>query len=262
MNIISDLVHTWLILPASFLLGLIVGSFLNVCIYRLPAKQSIVFPASSCPNCKEPIKAYDNIPLLSYFLLKGRCRYCGESISWQYPAVELATGLLFLGLAYKWGFDLKTLIYAILICALIIVSVIDIYYQIIPDKITLPGIGLGLLMAFLSLLTINWVHALLGLSVGGGILYVAAFLSRGGMGGGDIKLAALIGVFLGWENMLLTIFASVLLGSLAGVTLMLFKGKGRKDKIPFGPFLALGALISIFWGKEIIAWYLHVAYLL
>ncbi len=255
MNVTTNLAYP-LLLPASFGLGLMVGSFLNVCIYRLPAHKSIITPPSSCPHCQQPIKAYDNIPVLSFMILNGRCRSCGGAISWQYPVVELITGLLFMGLAYKWGVSIQALIYALLVCALVVVSVIDLQHQIIPDKITLPGIALGLGFAFLPVLPLDWRQSLLGLVLGGGILYLAALLSRGGMGGGDIKLAALIGVFLGWRKVLLTIFAGVLVGSLVGLGLILFKGRGRKDKVPFGPFLGLGAVISIFWGWEIIGWYL------
>jgi leader peptidase (prepilin peptidase)/N-methyltransferase len=261
MNPTIDSAHSLLLLPASFGLGLIVGSFLNVCIYRLPARKSIITPSSFCPHCQQPIRAYDNIPVLSFLILKGRCRHCGGTISWQYPMVEAVTGLLFMGLAYKWGFSGRALIYGLLVCALVVVTFIDLHHQLIPDKITLPGMALGLGLTFLSLLPVDWAQSLLGLALGGGILYLAALLSRGGMGGGDIKLAALIGVFLGWKKVLLTIFAGVSLGSLVGLGLILFRGKGRKDKIPFGPFLALGAIISIFWGREIIGWYLSVLWL-
>jgi leader peptidase (prepilin peptidase)/N-methyltransferase len=259
MNVITNLTHPVLLLPASFLFGLVVGSFLSVCIYRLPEHKSIITPPSSCPNCRRRIKPYDNIPVLSFILLKGRCRYCGESISWQYPAVELITGLLFLGLAYKWGVSAKTLIYALLVSALVVVTFIDIHYQIIPDRITLPGMVIGVVLAFLPCWPMEWTQSIFGLLLGGGILYVAALFSRGGMGGGDIKLIALLGAFLGWQKVLLTIFIGVLLGSLVGIVLMLFMGKGRKDRVPFGPFLALGAMISIFWGREIITWYLMLA---
>lgn len=259
MNMIATLAQPLLLLPFSFLLGLMVGSFLNVCICRLPEHKSIVTPPSSCPHCQQPIKAYDNIPLLSFIILRGRCRYCGEAVSWQYPAVELITGLLFLGLAYSWGLGGQVFVYALLASALLVVSVIDLQHQIIPDKVTLPGIVLGLGFSFFSLLPVDFVQSLIGLAVGGGILYAVAVISRGGMGGGDIKLMALIGVFLGWQKALLTIFLGVLVGSIVGVALMLFRGKGRKDKIPFGPFLALGAIISIFWGQEIINWYLFIS---
>ncbi len=259
MNVTAASVHPLFILSASFVLGLMLGSFLNVCICRLPEHKSIVTPASACPNCKKPIAFYDNIPVLSYLILNGHCRYCSEPISWQYPAVELTTGLLFLGLTYKLGLSVQTLMQALLVCALVVLSVIDLQHQIIPDKITLPGIVLGLGLAVLSLLPVNWLQSLLGLFVGGGILYAAAVLSSGGMGGGDIKLIALIGVFLGWQKVLLTIFAGVLLGSVVGVALIVLRGKGRKDKIPFGPFLAVGALISIFWGGKIINWYISIS---
>ncbi len=259
MNMIATLAHPLLLLPTSFLFGLMVGSFLNVCICRLPVQKSIVTPPSSCTHCQKPIKAYDNIPLLSFVILRGRCRYCGGAVSWQYPAVELITGLLFLGLAYRWGLSVQTFVYALLVCILLVVSVIDLQHQIIPDKITLPGMILGLGLSLFSLLPVDLVQSLIGLTVGGGILYAVAIVSRGGMGGGDIKLMALLGIFLGWQKVLLTIFLGVLLGSAVGIALMLLKSKGRKDKIPFGPFLGLGALISIFFGQEIIDWYLFIS---
>ena len=238
----------------TFIVGLCIGSFLNVCIYRLPKDESIVFPSSHCPHCQRPIHFYDNIPLLSYLLLMAKCRACGQKISLQYPIVELITGLCFVGLYYKWRLTLQLLPYIILISALIIVSMIDLKYQIIPDRISLPGIPLGLLASFILPITLS--ESLLGILIGGGIFYLIAILSRGGMGGGDIKLGAMIGAFLGWKLILLTIFIGVFIGSIIGIILIILKIKGRKDPIPFGPFLSLGAVISIFWGTKIIQWYL------
>jgi len=248
-------------LPASFYLlaafgfGLIVGSFLNVCIYRLPRKEALSFPASHCPKCQTPLRFYDNIPLLSYLLLKGKCRYCQAPIAYQYPLVELLTGLLFMLTLIRFGLSWSSFFYALFLAALIVIIFIDAEHMLIPDKITLPGIGIGFSASLLSLIPLAWDQSLLGLLVGGGLLYLAAVLSKGGMGGGDIKLAAMMGVLLGWRKVLLAIMAGASLGSIIGIGLILTGRKTRKDYIPFGPFLAWGGMIGLFWGNQIIRWY-------
>ncbi len=244
-----------LCLPFIFILGLVIGSFLNVCICRIPAEESINSPRSHCPACGQAILARDNIPILSFMLLGGRCRGCGVKISRRYPIVELATGLLFVGMVIKFGLTGKSIIYAALGAALIVLSAIDLEHQILPDVITLPVLAIGLILALLSWLPVPKKEAVIGLLTGGGLLYFLAVISRGGMGGGDIKLAALMGVYLGWKALLVAMFLGVTLGGLVGIGLIVFGGKSRKDKIPFGPFLALGTLISIFWGQNIILWY-------
>ncbi|MFQ5881427.1 MAG: prepilin peptidase [Candidatus Methylomirabilales bacterium] len=253
----------------SFLLGLVVGSFCNVCIHRIPREESIVIPGSRCPHCRTAIKASDNIPLLSFLLLKAQCRSCGYRISWQYPVVELFTGSLFALTFFRFGLTWHTGILFAFVAALVIVTFIDLEHQIVPDVITLPGITIGLawssITAFFSIsgqrTTVNFsppapLEALLGTLLGGGILYLVAILSRGGMGGGDIKLTAMIGALLGWRLVLLTIFLGTLTGSLIALLLLASGRKGRKDPMPFGPFLALGAVLALFWGEELIAWYL------
>ncbi len=237
-----------------FLLGTVLGSFANVCIYRLPRGQSILWPRSHCPVCGTPVRPLDNIPLLSFFFLRGRCRACRESISWQYPLVEALSGLLYLLVYATYGITILSGLYALLTTVLLIVTFIDLEHQIIPDKITLPGLVIGLLCN--PLLPISFPNALIGGLLGGGIFLLAALLSRGGMGGGDIKLMAMLGVFFGWQRALLTIFVGVCTGAFGGILLMLIKKKGRKDQVPFGPFLALGGIITLLWGQEIIAWYL------
>ncbi len=241
----------------SFILGLIVGSFLNVCIYRIPRGESLIHPYSHCPRCKRDIRFYDNIPIISFIILRGRCRHCKEIIPWRYPIVEFINGIGYPAILWRFGFTAEAAIYFILFSTLVVISFIDLDHQIIPDLITLPGIPLGFLLAS-TVLPAGIKNSLIGILLGGGLLYLVAFISRGGMGGGDIKLMAMIGAFLGWKDVLLTIFVGSLLGSVVGIFLMVSKGKGRKHPVPFGPFLSLGTIVSIFWGKEIIWWYLNL----
>jgi len=245
----------------SIIFGALIGSFLNVCILRLPKEESIVRPGSHCPQCKNPIQFYDNIPLISYILLKGRCRCCHRRISFQYPLIEGVTALGSLILFLKFGPSLSYLFYFSFVAALIVITVIDLYHQIIPDVISLPGIGVGLLGSLL-IPQINFRDSLIGVLSGGGSLFVVATLyqwlfKREGMGGGDIKLLAMIGAFLGWKAVILTILLSSLIGSITGMIIMVLKGKDFKYAIPFGPFLSLGAVISLFYQNEIIFWYLR-----
>jgi len=242
------------------LLGLIVGSFSNVCIYRIPRNESIIFPASHCPKCRKTIKPIDNIPLLSYILLKGRCRNCKGKISIQYPVVELLTGLTYLIIYVIYGLSIQTLIYIILSSALIIIAFIDLNEHIVPDVISLPGIVIGFIISFF-VPYISFVNSALGVVVGGGIILViglvgSVIFKKEAMGGGDVKLAAIIGAFLGWRYIIISLFLGFFLGALAGIILILSKIKKREDAIPFGPFIALGSIITILWGEKIISWYL------
>jgi leader peptidase (prepilin peptidase)/N-methyltransferase len=246
----------------SIIFGAMVGSFLNVCIFRLPKEESIIWPGSHCPHCKKPIRFYDNIPLISYLLLKGKCRHCKKPISFQYPLIEGITALSSLFLVMKFGPSLSYLFYFAFVAALIVITVIDLYHQIIPDAISLPGIGVGLL-ASLLIPQITFFNSLIGILLGGGSLFIVAtfyqwLFKREGMGGGDIKLLAMIGAFLGWKAVLLTILLSSLIGSVTGILMMVVKGKDFKYAIPFGPFLSLGAVISLFYGQNIINWYLYL----
>jgi len=245
----------------SIVLGAIVGSFLNVCISRLPKGESIISPSSHCPHCGHPIKFYDNIPLTSYLLLRGRCRSCKRSISVQYPLVEGITALSSLLLFLKYGLSLSYLFYFSFVAALIVITVIDLYHQIIPDVISIPGIGVGLLGA-LIVPHLTFFHSLMGVLLGGGSLFLVATLyqwlfKREGMGGGDVKLLAMIGAFLGWDAVILTILLSSLVGSVTGIVIMVLKGKDFKYAIPFGPFLSFGAVIALFYKGEILSWYLQ-----
>jgi len=246
----------------SIIFGAIVGSFLNVCIFRLPKEESIIWPGSHCPHCKKPIKFYDNIPLISYLLLRGKCRQCHGSISLQYSLVEGITAVSSLIVFMEFGPSLTYLFYFSFVAALIVITVIDLYHQIIPDVISLPGIGVGLL-ASLIIPQITFSNSLLGILLGGGSLFLIAtvyqwLFKREGMGGGDVKLLAMIGAFLGWKAVILTILLGSLIGSITGIIVMVSKGKDFKYAIPFGPFLSLGAVIALFYGENLIRWYLYL----
>jgi len=243
-----------------FVLGLIIGSFNNVCIYRIPKNESIIFPASHCTKCHSTIKAVDNIPVLSYFLLRGKCRKCGEKISIRYPIVELITGLIYVSLFFIYGRSTLALIYAILSSALIIISFIDLDEQIIPDEISLPGIAIGFIISFF-VSYISYIDSLLGILVGGGIILLIALagmavFKKEAMGGGDVKLAAMIGAFIGWRYIALSLFLGLFLGAIVGIVLIVLKVKNKDDLVPFGPFIVLGSFITILWGKNILTWYL------
>jgi len=253
-----DVIFTGMII---FIIGLVIGSFSNVCIYRIPRNESLVSPGSHCPQCNKPIPFYDNIPVISYILLKGKCRYCGQPIPLQYPIVELATGLFYLALYLFYGLQLITIIYMILCTLLIIISFIDLKERIIPDVLSLPFIAIGFIVSFF-LRTLSPIDSLLGILAGGGSLLIIAIagtylFKKEAMGGGDIKLAAMIGAFLGWQLTLLSLFLGFFLGSIIGVIVLIIN-KGKSDIVPFGPFIALGAMLSIFWGQAIIFWYLTI----
>ena len=241
----------------SFLFGAVVGSFLNVVILRLPdPNQSIAFPASHCPKCATPLHWYENIPIASYLVLRGQCRTCGKKISRQYPLVELGMGLLSLALFHQFGPSVSYLIYFVFIAAMLTIIVIDIYHQIIPDIISLPGIVLGFIASFF-IPEVTWQQSALGILLGGGVLYAIALIyylltKRDGMGGGDIKLLAMIGAFLGWQSLLFVVFFSSLTGSIIGIAAMFKQKKGGRTRIPFGPFLATSAIAWLFFQPQIL----------
>ncbi len=245
-----------------FLLGCCVGSFLNVCIYRLPQDLSIVAPRSCCPQCRAPIHGYDNIPLVSYLLLRGKCRNCGTQISWRYPLVEALSGGFAVALFVKCGFGFGFFSYSAFTAALLVITFIDLDHRIIPDLISLPGIGIGFLLSFFEP-SLSVKDSLIGLVAGGGSLYLVAvayeaLTKREGMGGGDVKLLAMIGAWLGWKAVLFTIFFASLSGTIIGGGAMLAQKQGRHSAIPFGPFLAFGALAYLFFGPQLIDWYLSL----
>jgi len=254
----------YLLLPGVvvFLFGSCIGSFLNVCIYRIPENRSIVSPGSSCPNCKTAIPFYLNIPILSYLFLKGKCRFCNHKISARYPFVEALTGVFALLLFLKFGLTPALLYWFVFIAVLITISFIDFDHQIIPDIISLPGIIIfASSFYFLPEMTIK--DTMLGILIGGGSLYAVAFLyallkKQEGMGGGDIKLLAMIGAATGIKGVFFTIFTGSLLGTIFGILLMVnSKIKNTKLKIPFGPFLSAGAILYIFYGAQLIQWYFN-----
>jgi len=254
-----------IIIVFSLIFGASVGSFLNVVILRLPEEgASIVFPGSRCPKCLHDLKWYDNVPVISFILLKKQCRYCGVPISWQYPLVELTMALLSLALLFKFGFTYGLPIYFAFTAALLVVIVIDFYHKIIPDVISLSGIVIGFACSFINPV-ITWQQSGIGLLVGGGSLYAVAagyylFTKREGMGGGDIKLIAMIGAFLGWQSLPFVVFGSSILGAVVGIGAMVKQKKGGKTMIPYGPFLSTAALLYMFY-RELIDYYLILYFL-
>ncbi len=249
-------------LGAAFVLGTVIGSFLNVCIYRIPAGKSIVSPPSACPHCGHHIRWFQNIPILSYLFLGGKCAACRARISLRYPAIEALTGLLFALVLYYFSFSAATIVYWVFIASLVTITFIDLDHQIIPDVISLPGILVGFICSFF-VPWLSWSDSLLGILVGGGILLAIAWFyelltKRAGMGGGDIKLLGMLGAFLGWKAVLPIVFVASLAGSLVGVPLMLLQKKDAKLAIPFGPFLAFAATVYLFWGRDLVYWYLSL----
>ncbi len=247
----------------AFFFGSIVGSFLNVCIYRLPKKQSVISPSSRCPHCGEPIKFYDNIPIISYLFLRGKCRHCKAEISFRYPVVEILTGLLSLGLLVKYGLTFQYWLLFLFIALLIIITFVDLDYQLIPDIISLPGIFLGFGASFL-LPGMSWSESLAGLFAGGGFLFLVAvgykmLTGREGMGGGDIKLLAMVGAWCGWKALPFIIFSSSLIGVITGLGSGIVKKQGLRSRIPFGPFISLASIIYLFFGPLLIHWYLNLS---
>jgi leader peptidase (prepilin peptidase) / N-methyltransferase len=246
----------------AFIFGAVVGSFLNVCICRLPKDESVVFPPSHCTTCDYRIRWYDNIPMLSYLFLRGHCRQCGERISLQYPLVEFINGALTLALFLRFGLGFGFAVLFLFCSAMVVVTFIDLEHQIIPDVITLPGIVIGFAASFF-IPHFGWLNSLLGIAAGGGSLLLIAYLyqliaKKDGMGGGDIKLLAMMGAFFGWKAVLFIIFAASLVGSVIGITVMLVQKKDSTLAIPFGPFLATASLLYIFCGSRIIGWYLSI----
>lgn len=244
-----------------FIAGLFFGSFFNVCIYRIPREESIVFPPSHCTSCGKQLIWRDLIPVFSWLYLGRNCRYCKKQISFRYPLVELITGLTFLFLLIKFDFSGTFLTYSILCSILIITTFIDIDHQIIPNGLVLTGIIAGTVLTVTGI-SVHWKNALVGFLIGGGTYLLVALVSllilgKEGMGGGDIKLMAMIGLMIGWKLTVLSILLSIYIGGLIGGLLLLLKFKKRGDAIPFGPFIAIGTVVSILFGNEIILWYIN-----
>lgn len=237
----------------SFIMGLLFGSFTNVIIFRMPIRESIVFPPSHCPQCNERLKVLDLIPVLSWLFLKGRCRYCAASISSRYPLVEILCALLFTGVYLRWGLDPKTLAGWVFTVILLAAAFIDLDHGIIPDRLTYPGMIIGLLLSFF---TLGFFPALWGTLAFGGIMFLIAFISNGGMGGGDIKMAAVIGAFTGLAGAAITILLASLAGAIFGLIIMAVNKTGRKTPVKFGPFLAVAAYLAFLYADVIKLWYL------
>ena len=252
----------WFLIIIMALLGSVVGSFLNVCIVRIPSGESVVFPGSHCPECRNPIPFYHNIPVFSYLILRGRCKYCGVKISPQYLLTEILTPMIMILLFLRFGLSLVFVMASFFSCALIVITFIDLKHKIIPDIISLPGIAI----CFASSFIVPWatpVDSIVGILVGGGVLWFFAagyklLAKKDGMGGGDIKLLAMIGAFLGWKGVLLSLMIGSCAGSFVGIFLMLLKGRDLKYAVPFGPFLSMGALCALLYGGELIRMYLLI----
>jgi leader peptidase (prepilin peptidase)/N-methyltransferase len=263
-----------------FLVGLIIGSFLNVCIVRIPSGKSIVLPSSACTKCGEPIRPYDNIPVVSYLLLRGKCRKCKNPISAMYPAVELLTGLLFLGCYEVFGLTTEALKWAVFSAILVVLVFTDLRERILPDVVNFTGFGLGLLLSFFTTPVdgtalaiakrvfefpppapvLSFADALLGAAAGSGLLWLVSevyFRLRGreGMGMGDVKMMLMAGAFLGLKRTLLTIFTGSVLGSILGIIVIVARRKDSDYELPFGTFLGMAALLVVFFGTPIVYWY-------
>jgi leader peptidase (prepilin peptidase)/N-methyltransferase len=244
------------------ILGLIVGSFLNVCIDRLPRNESIVYPPSHCAVCQHKLAVKDLIPLFSYLRLRGRCRYCQTSIPRKLFWVELATGLIFALLYWHYGLSAELGVMAFYTCLFTIIFAIDLEHGLILNKVVYPGMVVAFLLALLprpwltQWLVTGVANAALGGAVGFVILFLIAIVSRGGMGWGDVKLAALIGLATGFPLVFFSLIMGAILGGIVAVALMIVKKKTRRETIPFGPFLVLAAMITLLWGSNILNWYL------
>jgi prepilin signal peptidase PulO-like enzyme (type II secretory pathway) len=246
------------------ILGLAVGSFLNVCIDRLPQNKSIVFPPSHCEACQHKLAAKDLIPVFSYLRLRGRCRYCQASVPRRIFWVELATALIFALLCWHYGLSAELGVMIFYACLFIIIFVIDLEQGLILNKVVYPGMVVALLLSLYpwpglnQLMVMRVAYAAIGGGIGFAIFLVIALVSRGGMGWGDVKLAALIGLATGFPLVFLAIIMGAILGGIVAVALMVAKKRKRRETIPFGPFLALAAMVTLLWGSNILSWYLRL----
>lgn len=244
-----------------FLLGLALGSFFNVCIYRIPIDKSIVFPPSHCTSCNNRLKAKDLVPVFSYIFLKGKCRYCKSKVSIRYPFVELLTGLMYFISYLVFGLSWSLLISLVFVSLLLIITFTDLDHMIIPDEIILVGLIAALVYQLVRITPVDYFDAIIGLLVGGGSFLLIALLSKlilkkEGMGGGDIKLMAMIGATIGWKLTVLTIFLSAYIAAILGGGMILLKIKKKGQYLPYGPFIAIAAIVALYWGNDIINWWL------
>lgn len=240
-----------------FLIGLCVGSFLNVCIYRIPKEESIAFPPSHCTNCRYKLKAKDLIPILSYLCLKGKCRNCKRKISLRYPIIEILNGLLYLLLLFKFGLSLNFIFYSLLTSLLIVISLIDLDTKYIYSSTTIFGLILGIIYIGVGwyLNDLNIINNLLGGIIGFSIIYLIVIVTKG-MGEGDAEIAGICGLFFGIKGILVTLFISIVLGGIVASLILTFKLKDKKSEIAFGPYIAIAAVIYLFLGKELLSLYL------
>lgn len=255
------MIDTILVGGGLFVLGAIVGSFLNVCIYRLPKRASIVLPQSHCPRCKVPLPWHDNIPILSYLILEGRCRFCHKAIHPRYLIVETLTGVLAVLIGWVFPTLPQVAVFFILTCLLIVATFVDFEFQMIPDEVSYLGLGVGLVASVLVPAIHGTDHrlwsvadALLGAAAGGGLIYLIGVVGkwifkREAMGGGDVKLLAMIGTFLGWKLTLLVFFVAPIFGSIVGIIMRI---RYRAEIIPYGPYLSLASLVALFFGQRIL----------
>lgn len=245
-----------------FIYGLIIGSFLNVLIYRIPREESIAWPGSHCPACSHSLKWYDNIPLVSYLILRGKCRYCRTKISPQYPLVESLNAFTYIIMYVKFGFGLDFIFYSLMSSVLVAIIFIDLKEMIIPDSLVLSILVLSIIHKatnyFLCGISPDLLGSILGLLVAAGLFLAIVIISGGGMGGGDVTLIGTLGFVLGFRYIFLCIFLSFILGAFISIFLLAAKIKRRKDPIPFGPFIVLGFFITVLWGQDIINWYLNL----
>ncbi|MDP6821568.1 MAG: prepilin peptidase [Candidatus Marinimicrobia bacterium] len=247
----------------SLVFGSVIGSFLNVCIYRIPQNIAISRPRSYCPKCSNPICALDNIPIISFIILKGRCRNCDKNIRLQYPAVELLTALLTIAVVWKFDFTILTIFYLSLVYILITISFIDLEHMIIPDGLVLAGALLGLMALIFNILPISWPDSAYGALLYGGVMAGVGYVGKlvykmDALGGGDVKLAGVLGLYLGWKMSMISLLLAFLVAALFVVVGLAVGRLSRKQLIPFGPFLALGAIMTLFWGEQLYNWYLHL----
>jgi leader peptidase (prepilin peptidase) / N-methyltransferase len=268
------------------LFGLVIGSFLNVCIYRIPMGKSVVFPGSACPHCGTPIRPIDNIPVLSYLLLLGKCRICKTTISIQYPIVELLTGAVFFACAWKWSFTSPTFVNTLLLSVVLVLIFTDWHHRILPNILTLPGIVAGILLSPFQSLSyysfdplsvkiasllwpgnppaiLPWTASLIGAILAGGSLLLVGTVyeklrKKQGLGMGDVKMLAMVGAFLGWPLAILTLMAGALFGTILGIFLMLLGRGNLQTKLAFGIFLGIGTALSVFYGLPFLVWYLRI----
>lgn len=243
-------------------MGIIIGSFLNVCIYRIPRDQSIVYPSSHCCSCNISLKLLDLIPIFSYLFLKGKCRYCGAKISSRYPLLECLTGIIYSLLFLKYGLSPTFFFYILLASILLCIAFIDYDHQIIPDRLLILGFITGLcykivLFSFAEQ-PIEILNSFLGFFLGGGFFFLIATISNGGMGGGDIKLIAILGFWFGWKDIILISLLSFIIGSIIAILLLMMRLKTRKDAIPFGPFIVSSVLFIMLYKDLILSWYISL----